>query len=124
MAALRQILNYTPAVVLWLLVVAWVVSWFGDSSFATNIRSYDVIVMSWAGTLLLGFGRYLAVPTYFFDYHCFAWDQLLGLVYVDRFEVGCLVQLPYPLILSAMLLLVIGPFFYFRFRPYYLRWHL
>jgi hypothetical protein len=137
MHILRRILKYTPAVVMGLLVVAWVVGWFGESSFATNVRSYDVICMSWAGTLLLGFDHDLAVQVTYFDYQGFAWDQLLGRVYVERFEFGCLVQVPYPLILTVLLPVTIGPFIVFRFRlwhylaftalvalelAYYLRW--
>jgi hypothetical protein len=101
MPTLRRILKYTPAVVMGLLVVAWVVS-LSDSLIA-QIHGCRVgfvsgsFVFSWHGGPV-------------------AWHDGSGSVGILDYK--CLF-IPVPILLTSLLPLAIGPFLSFRFRL----WH-
>jgi hypothetical protein len=138
MPVLRRILKYTPAVVLGLLVVAWVVSRFGMFGWSLRptynqdvIRFYGVAEGSlhvshhnygkfqqdtgwyWLG----GCGRSVIAP---FPGSETTYVRIPGPYHPEgRGAVGVIVRIPIPLLLTAILPLAIGPFVSFRFRL----WH-
>jgi hypothetical protein len=142
MPTLRRILKYTPAVVLGLLVVAWVVSlrWV----FSVVVPSYDqseqTIVRlgqgmfelsnGWEGNPYIGMWIFTVSPS---DMIVVGWLD----IDLEHLPDAWRVLIPIPLAVTAILPLAIGPFLSFRFRlwhylaytalvalelAYYLRW--
>jgi hypothetical protein len=133
MPTLRRILKYTPVVVMGLLVVAWVVSWFGVTASQTAIRQHNAYFASWQGTLYLGFDPNSYVDSVMFSPEPFRWTGIAGRL--DN--MGRYGTIPYVVLITFILPLAIGPFIRFRFRlwhylaytaivavelAYYLRW--
>jgi hypothetical protein len=141
MPTLRRILKYTPAVVLGLLVVAWVVSlllFFGMRYEQVSLDASDgSLRFTWSFTWPLGTGfmgdtKNPSPP-----------HEWLGEFAYQNFreEMGGsmgLVHVPIPLLLTALFPFAIGAFISYRFRiwhylaytalvavelAYYLRWH-
>jgi hypothetical protein len=116
MSTFRRILKYTPAVVLGLLVVAWVVSWFG-------IPRVTIEIGGSLYCLELELGSLAARPS---DSNVgFYWSPYGGVfpdpgsAWFSADEGEYRLGLPIPLINALALALAIGPFISFRFRL----WH-
>jgi hypothetical protein len=143
MAILRRILKYTPAVVLGLLVVAWVVScffFFGAGSLRVpfSLAGADSTVRIVCSNVFPS-GLEGVVVERKQPIESSARSILGCLNYRSRWPEVISVQLPYPLLVTAVIPFAIGPYIRFRFRlwhylayttlvavelAYYLRWHL
>jgi hypothetical protein len=146
MVTLRRILKYTPAVVIGLLVVAWMVSVFSYSKIAVGFGRHFVNAIFGIGSLSVSCWK-LDQPTEL-DFHSaasltergFSLEQVSGYMRFGAMpnsnELFAL-TLPFPLTIVAFLPLAVGPFISFRFRlwhylaytalvalelAYYLRW--
>jgi hypothetical protein len=136
---LRRIPEYTPTVVMGLLIVTWVVGLIGQASVGRrSANRNEGVAISYGDLALLhhkrgyfdsGFERHFK-PEY-------TLKNILGGLAIDRSEFGFVVVVPIPLLITIMFPLVIGPFASFRFRiwhclgyaalvalelAYYLRW--
>jgi hypothetical protein len=136
MATLRRILKYTPAVVLGLLVLAWVASCF--ASFTLRVGLIE-IALSQAMVVVIVLYRRSGHPVLEVNGEV-ANDMYLGMLYAGPDPFGGSERwhfVPLPTIITALLPLAIGPFISFRFRlwhylaytalvavelAYYLRW--
>jgi len=133
MPTLRRILKYAPAVVLGLLVGAWVVGCTVPRAVDSGRGEIYLFRGSIGGIVTLEDPPFLPPPTYLFEpgfgvggFH---------LRRIGRYEFAF--DFPIPLAITAILPLAIGPFISFRFRlwhylaytaliavelAYYLRW--
>jgi hypothetical protein len=148
MPTLRRILKYTPAVVLGLLVVAWVVSWFGVGSIRWPLAGYDFAFISGYGSIHLhsipsGVSPSFSPSCHFQGYKSsdIKFAAIFGScgVRVQNFGGVDIVRLAFPYLglLTGAMPIGAGPFISFRFRlwhylaytalvavelAYYLRW--
>jgi hypothetical protein len=121
---IRRILKFTPVVVLVLLVVAWVVSWFAFWGFGTNYGPYRSIsaVASTVQTVYYRPGDANEPAGLEVQRNRGRWTQKTFTGHLDcsvEWPLFLSIYAPYPLIISAVLPLAIGPFISFRFRL----WH-
>jgi hypothetical protein len=142
MPTLHRILKYTPAVVLGLLVVAWVVSWFCQFGIIKGAGRFPRFQVTFVGgSLHTVIGDTFIEPRVFLiapRYWDFELRNLIGsLRFDDRTPVHVAVEIPMGVILTALTPLALSPFLSFRFRlwhylaysalvavelAYYLRW--
>jgi hypothetical protein len=149
MPILRRILKYTPAVVMGLLILTWVASWFAYWSVQLRFAGRDLTVGSSLSMLFLrneatGFTDNFApgVSVGFHPSSDWRVARLTGLGWgklqrMQLRDIRSWIRVPIPIILSALLPLAIGPLISFRFRlwhylaytalvavelAYYLRW--
>jgi len=136
---LRRILKYTPAVVLGLLVVAWVVSWFRAMAVVIPLVGTPWTIHIGCVTSMLFFG----LPEKEGLTASFSWgytfplslETVLGAFISGRREAYS--AFPIPFLITLLFPLAVGPFLSFRFRlwhylaytalvavelAYYLRW--
>jgi hypothetical protein len=116
MPTLRRILKYTPAVVMGLLVVAWVVSPFvgfalgrnGANRFVLEVSGGDVWFYPWSTNHVIGGTNYM-------------WFTPPHPTYSARFQspTWFIIGFPLPFLLTLMVPISIGSFTCFRFRL----WH-
>jgi len=147
MATLRRILKYTPAVVLGLLVVAWVVNLYGHFGYKLQFgkRYWQIDCRLQRFRIYVSPFResqkwFRLSPGWFWHQQIPALDKQSDLIlgwHAVGGEGASVLTLPLPLVLTAIFPLAIGPFISFRFRlwhhlaytavvavelAYYLRW--
>jgi hypothetical protein len=147
MPTLRRILKYMPAVVLGLLVVAWVVSWFAYTGRWTRFenRHLEVEVSISDGSFVFLYLPNISHtdPSCWFlirnevRSHETVVGTLSGRLYYAQTTEHAFGEVPIPLAITPCFPLAIGPFLSFRFRlwhylaytalialeiAYYLRW--
>jgi len=147
MPLLRRILKYTPAVVFGLLVVAWVVSWFGLAAVRVRMSQCDIVVGSGYGAVGWVFIHARAQPDLPLgcQFHVYEFSQLVlpnfGSCRMGFTGLGgaCAVTMliPHACMLAAILPIAVGCCTGLRFRlwhylayialvavelAYYLRW--
>lgn len=142
MHPLRRILKYTPALVLGLLVVAWVVSGFRGIGYRNKSRTWEagvnfstVVVNVSNSSITIGPTGWFALPSRFHLNRFIGRYQSLFRQHGEIWFRSS--HIPIPLLSTALFPLAIGPFVSFRFRlwhylaytalvaaelAYYLRW--
>jgi hypothetical protein len=139
MPTFRRILKFTPAVVMGLLVVVWVVSLFRQIFLAVNFGQFNLNTAIDSGSLNVysdhvGGGHYFSIED---EAGKHIWGWPLGALHFRPDGLIGDVVVPISLISTALLPLAIGTFNAFRFRlwhylaytalvaaelAYYLRW--
>jgi hypothetical protein len=140
MPALRRFLKYTPAVVLGLLVVAWVASWFLFWGVGILAGRFSVSAVNSTVQIICSGAHETELTGVIVQRKPIRWTArvILGHIdYVHRWPGFVSLYLPSPLLIMVFLPFAAGPFVSFRFRlwhylvytalvavelAYYLRW--